>query len=300
MIGNWCKMTTTTASGTTAVAGLTEVANYPTIDELFPTNDVFCWYVILNSSDQPLEAGVGKKTSATNINRVKVTKTFTGGTYDDTNPTALTLANATDYHLIISPIDGAIQGSMAGLSTTAGYKAIHSAHAAGWATGNAALTDDRQVLMPFELKVGGVLEGFMFYVGTSAANTFVQCGAYALDHNGEPTKLLARTADLDTSTTGTKVPAVVTPVWVPPGWYAVSIASKDGVGALAPTIVGHTSSHSSVTPWGIQTSDSRNSVLQLYKTNAAWTDLADVDTSTGWTAASWNVAFPLIALKFEA
>lgn len=300
MIGNWCKMTTTTASGTSAVAGLTEVTGYPTVDELFPTNNVFCWYVILNASDQPLEAGVGKKTSATNIDRVKVSKTFTGGIYDDTDPTALTLVTSTEYHVIISPIDGAIQGSMPGISTTWGYKAILSAHLAYPSTSTLAITDDRQWLMPFELKVGGVVKGFAFAVTAAAANTYVQCGLYALDHNGEPATLLARTADVDTFTaSGRKTPACVTNVWVPPGWYAISIASKDAVAALSPTLNSLATANAGCTPWGIETSDIRASIGALYKANAAWTDLADVVTSSGWTSVGAASNVPIIALVFE-
>lgn len=299
MIGNWCKMATTTASGTTAVAGLTSVSGYPTIGDLFADN-AFCWYVILDATDKPLEAGVGKKTSGTNINRVKVSKTFTGGTYDDTDPNALTLANGTEYHVIISPIDGAIQGAMPGISTTWGYKAILSAHLAYPSTSTLAITDDRQWLMPYELKVGGVIKGFGFAVTAVAANTYVQCGLYALDHNGEPTKMLARTADVDTFTaTGRKTPACVTNVWVPPGWYATSVASKDGVAALSPTLSSFATATAGCTPWGIDSSDIRASIGYLYKSNAAWTDLADVDTTTGWTPGGAASQAPIVALLFE-
>lgn len=38
VIGNWIKMTTTTASGTAAVAGLTAVSGYPTVGDLFADN----------------------------------------------------------------------------------------------------------------------------------------------------------------------------------------------------------------------------------------------------------------------
>lgn len=298
MIGNWARTTTTTASGTTDIAGLTAVSGFPTIGDIILLN-AYCWYVILDSADKPLEAGVGRRTSATNISRLKVSKTYTGGVYDDTDPTALTLVNATTYNVIISPIDASVCGAMPGISTTHYTKAVLTSLPTSL-NSTMAMVDDRQYLMPFFLSVGGVLRGFVFDVTTAGANSVCQAGIYSLNHNGDPVTLLGRTADALTDSTGSKQPAIVTPIWTPPGWYAVSLSSKNAVDAVAPTVRARTVASDLATPWGINNSGGsiNNSISLLYKTNAAWTDLADVDVSSGWTAAA-AIYFPALALLFE-
>lgn len=297
MIGNWAKTTTTTASGTTACAGLTAVSGYPTINEL--TTNPYFWYVILDASDKPLEAGIGKKTSSTAFDRLKVSKTYSGATYDDTDPTALTLVNGTTYNVIMTAIDASVYGAMPGVSTTYWTKGITSA--VNGTFSNLAMVDDRQYLIPFMCPVAGVLKGFVVDVNTAGANSSCQAGLYALNHNGEAITLLARTADFSTATTGSKSPATTANIWVAPGWYAVSLCSKNAVDTVAPTVRATGTPTGGALPWGFNNSGGNMTETNgsLYKAQAGWTDLADVDTTTGWTAQIGGSVAPLVALLFE-
>lgn len=233
MLGNWIRQTTTTTG--TGNLTLAAASGYPTFADVIGTSRRVA-YTILNDADgKPIEAGIGYMSDATTLVRERVTATLSGGVYDDTSPSAVSLAAGT-YRVICSGTADAIQQSAKDVNRntqvsaqkliSSGHVSIHTASSTGYAA-----VANRLVFMPFKLEVSAEVDALAVRVGTGVAATNVRLGLYDIGSDGQPNALLRETSALASATSGADVIGTVTPIRLQPGWYFLAIAT-DGAPAL--------------------------------------------------------------------
>lgn len=233
-LANWARVTTTTTG--TGNLTLSAVTGYPTLNDVVGTNRRFAYAILLDSDGTPIEEGIGYLSASTTLVRERVTATYASSTYDDTSPSAVSLAAGT-YRVISTGSAGAIQGVAMNVNRNAALasqKLIPSQHTT---VNNASSTGytcvaNRLVYTPFCLGVSAEVDALGIRVGTGVASTNVRLGIYDIDATGHPNKLLGETGALASATSSTDVIGTIgAPVRLQPGWYYVAIVS-DGAPAV--------------------------------------------------------------------
>lgn len=107
----------TTSTGTGAVT-LTAASGWASYDEVYGTSGTrLVRYTIRDASNVPIEGGIGTITLSTlSLARTAVQWTWTGTAYDDTSPSALSLASGTKT-VVCAPMADDFLGSLPFMST---------------------------------------------------------------------------------------------------------------------------------------------------------------------------------------
>ncbi|MEH6435783.1 hypothetical protein [Massilia sp. DD77] len=258
MLANGIKQTTST-TGTGALT-LSAVAGWPTFSAAFGLNRPLA-YTLLDASGLFLEAGIGYLSGASTLVRAKVTATYSGGVYNDSNPTAINLSGTTT--VLATPHAATLESVLPGIDPAAPNRYLTSAHrnnattAAGPSTGLA-------YYMPHLHRCAARITALAVNVTTQVAGATAQIGLYACGENGQPGALIAKSTDLDMSVLGLRTYSLPTPLFLPPGWYYTAYVGSSG----SLRLTGYTGNVSNVigpTPLGLNASlvpiDSRTESL---------------------------------------
>lgn len=230
MLGNGIKQTTTTAgAGNLTVAA---VAGYPTLASM-PLGVTFPYSAYTGTDAAPVfrESGIGIMNDATTMARVRISSTC-----DGTSAPVTVGATATDFGgaavtIICTPhaatADSAIQ--TVDSQSTGHLRLIGSAHHNSM-TGTLTAAANTTYYMPFLLRAGITLDSLAIQVTTAAAaGTTATLGVFALNEKSYPGRQLAKTGSIDCTTTGVKNAAVLTSVFLSPGYYVVVFAASANV-----------------------------------------------------------------------
>lgn len=230
MFGNWIRQTTTT-TGTGALT-LDAVTGYPGFNDIFSLSGYFA-YAILNDGDgTPIEAGVGHLSSSTVLVRDKILATYVAGTYDNTSPAAATLAAGTK-RVICAPLADLLAPIPTG---NVGWNSVKISFPTGLQMASNTKTINTNEFMGACLRweTAAEISSLLLQVTTGSGSGRVQLGVYSTKHDGYPGKLVCRTGDIDTTTTGLKTAALSGGnIILPPGWYWFGV----GCGAASPPAV---------------------------------------------------------------
>jgi hypothetical protein len=238
MLANWIKQTTATtgASDLTVAA----VSAYPTLAQQYAIGERFP-YCIVDSSGQPIEAGIGYLSTSTNMVREKVLETYSGGAPDDTAPSAVSLTGTNT--IIVPALAQMVQGASKGVNRNASlavqkfvfsqHMTIHNSSSAGY-----TCVANRLVYVPYWLTASIECDAMGVRCGTGVAGTNVRLGIWDVKADGHPGKLLAETGALSTATSGTDVIGTLgATLRLNPDWYYVSLVS-DGAPAVGRATLG--------------------------------------------------------------
>ncbi len=268
MLSNFIRQATSAPGGTGSLT-LDTVSGYPTFYAVFGSSRYFAYAILLESDGTPLEIGIGHMSSETSLTRDRILATYTGGTYDDTAPSAVSLTNGTAYRVICTPEAGNIAATIHGIfdassviGAAGGNRKIYS-DGANSPGSTRKLVANRQYLIPFLLNGVAEVNELGAYVSTGAADTNIRLGLYALRSDGYPETLIAESSiGLSSETNYTRIVSSIASMRLYPGWYATSIVS-DG----APTIAAVGSGQYRNTPFGIPMAgnDSRGVISSLYQ-----------------------------------
>lgn len=244
MFGNWVKEeTTTTGTGTLTLSAVT---GWPRFADVFPVGEEVS-YAILNSDGSPIEAGIGTMGASNTLERTQIDATYSSGVYDNTAPTAASLASGTKT-VIASPIARTLVVAGTSVNANAASRYVASSHYQ--ASGGSTVTfggANRCYYSPFLLAFGIEITGLIAHVATAVASSNFRIGLYRVASNGAPGALLIETGDLSGATTGDKGSGSVTRRFLAPGWYYSAIASNATISFSAnrmeglPTPMGHAS-----------------------------------------------------------
>jgi hypothetical protein len=288
MHASWAKaQTTTTGTGNLTLSAL---PGFPTPFQAMGSLPFS--YVLLNSSNQPVEGGIATMSSSTVMVRSRVLRTWDGTTLTKNgSASAVSLTGTTQ--VICTPLDATSEALMPTVDSTAGVgRYVTSAHRTV-VTASASPTSLTTYYQAFLLRAGGIVSGFACNVTTAAASGGqALIGLYNLTPNGSVGSLItgAVTASFAVDTTGFKAQSATTPQFVPPGMYIVAFVYSGS----ALVVAGHNSAASALiggSPFGLN--GNANNPIE-YRTETVGS-LA-LPTSAGTTTASniGSAAAPMI------
>lgn len=256
MLGYGVKETTTTTG--TGTLTLSSVSGFPRFSQAFSTGDMV-EYSILTSAGEPLECGIGTVAASNTLERTYPLVTYSGGTYDNTTPSALSLSAGT-YTVICTGSPGSGAPFIQSMWSGATNKSISSAHITGNHSSTHPMTANRLEVVPFQLIANRPMAGLMTRVSVSGG-TSGTLGLYRCGSGGLPTDLL-QSGSISCSSSGT-LQSITFSAYYPPGWYYVALVC-DG----APTIncPGTTPGAS---PLGTDTNN--QNIVALYTANGSTT-----------------------------
>lgn len=220
MLGNWIKTTTTTTG--TGDLTLSSVTNFATFNDVFGVGPLFYYAILDDSTDAPIEMGIGHLSASTTLVRDKVLTTMVSGTYDDTAPAAVTLASGTK-RVICTPDAGALAVNPINLSTAASSRVLSPYMPSS--AGTLVATANRCYYVPLLLATPREVDAVVFRVSSGAASTTAKAGLYAAGIDGKPGARLAQSGSIDTSGPG-KMSGTFTSKRYPPGLYYLAVASS--------------------------------------------------------------------------
>lgn len=239
MLGNGIKQTTTSVG--TGGWTLAAVAGSPTLiapSGPFTVGRQFSYVAYTGTDAAPVfrEAGIGVMTSSTAMTRPRISATFDGtATYNDINPTPTDFGGATvtvicTPHAATTPsVLVTVDGQTAGINrflTSAGRSAGQSPQGLGI---------NLVSYVPFLLRSGATVVALAYSVTAAVASSVMRLGIYTVNEKGYIGKLLATTADIDTSATGVKVGTLATPITLPPGDYYTAVVASAGITGISYT-----------------------------------------------------------------
>lgn len=228
MLGNWVRCTTTT-TGTGSLT-LSSVSNYPTFNDVFGTSRYFQYTILDDATGEPLETGIGHLSASTTLVRDRVAATYTGGTYDNTAPSALSLAAGTK-RVICSAEEGVIMPGLHAVQASAGSKIVlpEGIDSSSGATKTLAANVPRASCLywPAGREIASLCCTVITAAGTGTDR--IQLGVYACTEAGGIGPLLCRTSDIAPNSTGFKSASLSGGNFrLLPGWYWFAIASNVG------------------------------------------------------------------------
>jgi len=261
MFGNRIKeTTTTTGTGNLTLAGA--ATNYRTFNTEYGTNRNFP-YVIIDDTNNVWETGYGYLSGSTTLVRDFITDNSSGGS------TALSLSAGTKdvvTGLTSHMRSGAIPGCV-NLST----RGAMSAHMNQYSNTTTSSGTNKLVIAPYLAPVtmdSDSIRAEVTATTASASDTF-RFGIYQWMDDATIGTLIAETADVDLSTTGTKTPSFSSSVKIYAGeWYALVMG-----GDVSITMRAHGSGGGGITPLGMDTTNIRAYGYATHNLTGGWTAL---------------------------
>lgn len=229
----YCETTTT---GTGALT-LTTKAGWLSFTAYFAIGadgdgDLFEYLIRDATTKLPIEAGIGRMSDATTMQRVHVYKTLVGGVLSQANAPA-NLASGTKEVVCADLASSRLRGNV-GLRAAAPDNLIGDAQC-HTGTGNTKTIAVNQIYgIPFRVTHAGLISGAGAYVTTAASGSNIRIGLYRLNLAREPKSLIVATGDIPTTATGK-----VTASWssggdrrIPAGDYVLAVKSNGGAPQL--------------------------------------------------------------------
>lgn len=292
---NWAKQTTTTTG--TGNLTVSSVSGYPTFSNVFAVSQRFPYAILDNSSPpQPIEEGIGYLSASTTLVREKILATYSGGTFDDISPSAVSLSAGT-YNVIAPVLAELVAVASKGVNRNAslGYQkmlfsqhfAVHNASSTGYTA-----VANRLVIVPLWLNCSAECDALGVRVGTGVASTNIRLGIYDMMSDGHPGKLLGETGALASATSGVDVIGTLgATIRLNPGWYFTAFVS-DG----APAIGRVTAGGEIFNNMGCASGNLMQAVGAFYATHT-FGALPDPAPTTSLTTITAGAAYPAVALR---
>ncbi len=246
LAANFIEETTTSIAGTSGDGAITmsAITGKPRFQTALGTGKRWVRYVIEDTVNNKFEQGLGYVTSGV-LTRSRPQVTWDGTTWNDKAPTALQFgATPTAGNILIrmaptaeatAPTIHARQTAVAGEATWRDYR--FSAHFDGLmgATASNALVADMLYSTAYRLDTAGLLSGLKIEVTTGIAASSIKWALSDIGADGLPGAKIVDGNIIDTATSGFKTDSTISTwnpangVWLPPGWYALTIIASGAV-----------------------------------------------------------------------
>lgn len=194
--------TTTTGTGTVTLSAET---NFVRVSQAFSVGDPVSYCLVSGNGDK--EWGIGKAGASNTLSRDFVEATLVGATFNNVNPTAISLTGTSTLSVVQHSDSNA--GDVAIVSTPFGtqYLCPFASNAAN--LGTLALTADRLFAIPYLPSVcANAFTGIGMIVTTAVAGSaYIGVAESARDAGGgwRPGRLLGQSGAINVGTTGDKV-----------------------------------------------------------------------------------------------
>lgn len=281
MLGNWIQQTTTTTG--TGNLTLSAVTGYPAFSTQFSDGQRFQYQILDDSNGAPIESGIGYLSSGALV-RERIECTMVSGTFDNTTPSAVSLAAGTK-RVICSVAAAATHTPAIGAITAATYKSYGDGTQVFGSGGGFVSTAGRAYAKQFEALAANEIDAIIMRITTAgAASTLVRGAIYSIGADGLPDVKLAESGTVAADTTGIKL-LTFTAFRPPQRFYAAFISSG------SPTYYG-TSVGLSATSMGF------TSNLEPY--DLVFKAGSGTTFPTSWSSPSLTVVFdwrPIMAIR---
>ena len=281
MLGTWINQTTTTTG--TGNLTLASVTGYPEFSTQFSSGQRFQYQILDDSTGAPIESGIGYLSSGALV-RERIECTMVSGTFDNTAPTAVSLAAGTKK--VICSISSASAFSPAvGAVSAATYKSYGDGTIVYGSGQSFAMIADRAYAKQFEALATNEIDAVLTRVTVAGASGKLIRGAiYSIGNDGLPDVKLAESSTVAADTTGVKTLSFT--AIRPPQRFFVAVIS-DGTPSLF------------CTPSGTnRTALGHNSSIETYDMlNKAGTGTT---FPTSWASPGFSVSFeqrPVLAVR---
>jgi hypothetical protein len=208
--------TTTTGTGNLTIAAVTGYPRFSDVPEFAHTVGRRFHYSILDSGNLPLESGIGYLTTDANtLVRESVRATYVSSTYDNTAPSAASLAAGTKY-VICSAADAISAFGYTGNAAAKGFSPLTYG-----GDQNVSLTA-ANTLSTFPIWVPERIECTGMYANlsvTAAAGKVFRMGLYSAASNGTLGKVLMDSGSIAADSSGAKNYTLSTNIILHPGIY---------------------------------------------------------------------------------
>lgn len=211
MIGNWIYQTTTTVGSGNIV--LDTVAGYPSISSQFAVGELFKYQILDDATGAPLEQGFGSINVSGDLVRDKPNAVMSGGVYDGTAVSALSLPAGTKRVIVSLGAQSSITSSIAlAGSSIKGYGDAGASGAPGTISSVASLSHAVPFIAASDQDVDAIVVRVVS-LNSQAAGGEMTASIWSVGANGLPSiKLAEASAIVSTAAVYTMVlPAPIRP-----------------------------------------------------------------------------------------
>lgn len=287
MLGYGVKETTaTTGTGTLTLSAVT---NFPRFSQAFAVGDLV-FYSLLSSAGEPIESGIGTVGASNTLARTRPMTTFSGGTYDNSSPSAVSLSGTTTVIGAALPASNVVCRPNIDSVSSGVFRSLPSAHHVQQYNNTKSFYTNRCWYVPFLIETMVVINGLSFRSTAGGSSGKVRMGLYRCGADGYIGDLIEQTGDItDITTTGQKSGSIG-PYLLAPGWYFVAMCTNQTV--TGTTIVACASGSNSCivqTPFGMNSS--LDPIGMRYQTlSSGWSALPTTPSATT-TAETFGVGY---------
>jgi hypothetical protein len=229
MLGNWIQQTTTTTG--TGNLTLSTVSGYPAFSTQFSSGQRFQYQILDDTNGQPIESGIGYL-SAGALVRERIECTMVSGTFDNTTPTAVSLAAGTK-RVICAMAAASFLSPATGAVTSATHKGYGDGTQVFGSGGSATLTAGSAYAKQFEHLAANEIDAVIVRITVAAvAGRLIRGAIYSIGADGLPDVKLAESGTVAADSTGVKL-LTFTAFRPPQRFYAAYIS--DGAPQLYST-----------------------------------------------------------------
>lgn len=223
MLGNWIQQTTTTTG--TGNLTLSTVSGYPAFSTQFSDGQRFQYQILDDSTGAPIESGIGYLSSGALV-RERIECTMVSGTFDNTTPTAVSLAAGTK-RVICAVAAAATHTPATGAVSAATYKAYGDGTQVFGSGGGFVMTAGRAYAKQFAALSANEIDAVIVRITTAgAASTLIRGAIYSIGADGLPDIKLAESGTVAADTTGIK--QLTFTAFRPPQRFYVAVISSGG------------------------------------------------------------------------
>lgn len=277
MLGYGVKETTaTTGTGTLTLSAVT---NFPRFSQAFAVGDLV-FYSLLSSAGEPIESGIGTVGASNTLARTRPMTTFSGGTYDNSSPSAVSLSGTTTVIGAALPASNVVCRPNVDTVSSGVLRSIHSEHHVANFLNTRSMYQNRLWYVPFLLRTMAVIDGLSIDIRTAGSAGKVRLGLYRCGANGYMGDIIAQTPDItDITTTGRKSGAIG-PYLLVPGWYFIGLTTSSGSGPTIGACAAGDPSCIVPTPFAIDSSSGHVIGMRYETLGAGWSALPTTPSSS--------------------
>jgi hypothetical protein len=248
MLGNWIKQTTTT-TGTGALT-LSTVSGYAAFSDQFASGQRFQYQILDAATGAPIESGVGYLSGGTLV-RERIEATIVSGTFDNSTPSAVSLASGTKTVICGLSMSSALSTVPGTFAPSGGFRGYGDAVTAQGGGGNIALVNQRAIALPFWAVSNQEIDALVVRVtAAGTSGSLIRGAIYSVGADGLPDVKLAESGTADGTTTGQKF--LTFTAFRPPQRFFGAVISTNapsvygGDNGVATSPLGYTSSQEAI------------------------------------------------------
>lgn len=236
MLAEFIKQTTTT-TGTGSLT-IAQVSGFPTFADAFVVGEPISFAVLDDATGAPLEMCQGHLSNSTTLVIDRVLTSYSGGTLNQTNPTALSLTAGTK-RVICTPSAGGLVAAPVNIPqlSTNNLRLLYPDGQTIGIGGHAAVTVTPNIVIyvPIVIKSSQLIDAVLFRLTAVVAGSTAKAGIYTAGPDGKPgIKLVESSAVSTVANSPPEIVCALTSRRYKPGMYYIGITFSHAVTVNAP------------------------------------------------------------------